>query len=124
MTQEEIKSRNIALATYMGWIDTGNREDGEIVWWFPAAGHPKGGMSATDNHESVFRTDMRHLMPVVWKLQKDQGYQFVMDCRTCYVLGSVPMRFPMKLVDVGESPAIALWEAVSSLVMELQQKAV
>lgn len=112
MTQEEIKSRNTAIATYMGW-----KQSPMGLWWH------EEDCKTGESSPPPFHEDMNLLMPVVWKLQKDQGYQFMMDLEKCLVVGGRGSRLH-KWVDVGESPALALWEAVSSLVMELQQKAV
>lgn len=121
MTQEEIKSRNIALAAYMGWEVTASLSDGQ-----PFACNREDSRHMHWDSNPPFHTDMNLLMPVVWKLMKDWRYGFVLSAwgeKYCIV----PMFDGTEALENGpvdESPALALWEAVSSLVMELQKKAV
>lgn len=112
METEEIKRRNIALATYMGWrrIEYG----AEYRYMHP------GGGAVTDN--PPFHEDMGLLMPVVWKLVSDDD-----QCRV--TLGRSARWWPLfycqiapGIDGVNSSPELALFEAVSSLVMEIQEQ--
>jgi hypothetical protein len=109
MTEKEIKERNTALATYMGWA----YNESEECWQF------SDGTGWIAPPDPPFHTDMNLLMPVVWKLMA-AGNHFSLDPSgdgraSCLITRQV------RVVDA-ESPALALWEAVSSLVMELQKQ--
>ena len=116
MKAEEIKRRNIALATYMG-LQSMAIEGKERVF----RNLPTGFVLWTDN--PPFHRDMNLLMSAVWRLlesgvQIEVLKQKVTGKYLCIVDADEWPDFQAVLA--ADSPALALFEAVSSLVMEIQ----
>jgi hypothetical protein len=116
MTQEEIKSRNTALAAYMGWEIMDLYGDGrEYAMKIPP-------LEAKIVKMLKFHEDMNLLMPVVWKLMEEARAKVVLMNSRLEQGRPVCAIFGYGIRVVAEPPALALWEAVSSLVIELQNK--